>query len=81
MSLTMEQSVRRQVRAMEQTLNEWRDLTIEYKNNKSVLAVVTNKIPRIEVKLSEMKKSLLKLEEGMMFTSNGWEYRNTRIAV
>jgi len=70
--MTITESVERQLGVVQDDINQWKDLAIEYKNNKSVSKAISNQLERASRKFSQINESLQLMKAGKHFTDRGW---------
>ena len=70
--MTITESVERQLGVVQDSINEWTELAIQYKNNKSVSKTISNQLERANRKFSQINESLQLMKAGKHFTDKGW---------
>ena len=70
--MTIIESLERQLEVVQDSINEWLDLAVKHKNNKSVSKAISNQIERLYRKFNQINESLQLMKAGKHFTDKGW---------
>ena len=73
MSLSMLDSTKRQLEEYKKKLSEWMELTINHKDNKSIVEMTHRQRRKLEHKIRETENSVRQQVKGLRYTQNGWE--------